>query len=191
MEFHNYYMQETFFHLVEFHDIDTFVFLVYNNLGIPRLEVAMVITFVGHRMMHIDAALTERITNTIKNAIQNQTFVFFYCGGYGDFDNLCAQICRSIKSTFSHCELVYVTPYITPSQQEKIKYLMDTKLYDSIIYPPLETVPLRLAIIKRNEWMVSAAELIIAYVAHTHGGAYKTLQYARKKKKTIINLAQV
>ena len=33
------------------------------------------------------------------------------------------------------------------------------------------------------------ADMIIAYVMHSLGGSYKTLDYARKKKKKIINLA--
>ena len=67
---------------------------------------------------------------------------------------------------------------------------MDEKLYDTVIYPPLETIPPRVAIVKRNEWMIQKADFIIAYVKHTYGGAYKALQYARKKKKSIINLAE-
>ena len=61
--------------------------------------------------------------------------------------------------------------------------------YDDCIYPPLENVLPRFCILRRNEWMVDEADLIIAYVMHPLGGAYKTLEYARKKKKKIINLA--
>ena len=38
--------------------------------------------------------------------------------------------------------------------------------------------------------MVDQADLIIAYVDHPYGGAYKTLEYAKKKQKNIINLAE-
>lgn len=64
-----------------------------------------------------------------------------------------------------------------------------SKLYDSIIYPPIENTPPKFAIIKRNEWMVNKSDLIIAYVNRSYGGAYKSFAYAEKKKKTIINLA--
>ena len=67
---------------------------------------------------------------------------------------------------------------------------MNEKLYDSVIYPPLEKVPPRAAIVKRNEWMIEKADLIIAYVKQTYGGAYKALQYAHKRKKMMINLAE-
>ena len=63
-------------------------------------------------------------------------------------------------------------------------------LYDSIVYPPIEKTPPRFAISKRNEWMISKADLVIAYVSRTYGGAYQTLQFARRKKKRVINLAE-
>ena len=42
----------------------------------------------------------------------------------------------------------------------------------------------------RNRWMVEQADYVIAMVERKEGGAYATLQYAQKKKKKIINLAE-
>ena len=39
---------------------------------------------------------------------------------------------------------------------------------------------------RRNEWMVRRSDVIVAYVLHSWGGAAKTLDYARKKKKIIL-----
>ena len=68
-----------------------------------------------------------------------------------------------------------ITPYL--------KNLTKNDIYDATIYPPIENVLPMYAIIKRNEWMVERADLIIAYVKYTYGGAYKTLNYAERKKK--------
>ena len=111
----------------------------------------MIITFLGHGTLHITEELTNNIYSTIKNNIKNQERITFYCGGYGDFDNHCSSICRKIKAEYPSCEVVFVTPYITPAQQEKMKYLVDAKLYDSTIYPPIENALPRFAITKRNE----------------------------------------
>lgn len=63
------------------------------------------------------------------------------------------------------------------------------KEFDGTIYPDLEYVPKRLAIVKRNEWMIDKAAFLIAYVEHDRGGAYRTLKYAKKKKHIkVINL---
>ena len=150
----------------------------------------MIITFLGHRSLYAHDDLASKLEELIKRNISDDNFTVFYCGGYGGFDDLCAKICRSIKKNRANCELVFVTPYITKSQQEKIKELIDSRLYDSTVYPPLENVPPKFAINKRNEWMVEQADLIIAYINHPYGGAYKSLTFAKRKKKRIINLGE-
>ena len=63
--------------------------------------------------------------------------------------------------------------------------------YDGIIYPPLENVPPRFCISRRNEWMVDEANLVIAFVKYSWGGAAKTLEYAKRKKVKSFNLAEL
>ena len=135
----------------------------------------MVITFLGHSSLQSCDFLLEKIKQTISDNINPNDNIMFFCGAYGDFDNLCAKACHSIKELYKNCEIIFITPYITPSQQGKIKYMIDSGLYDSTIYPPLENTPPRFAITKRNEWMINQADLVIAYVTHTYGGAYKSL----------------
>ena len=107
-------------------------------------------------------------------------------GNYGDFDGLCLLTLKDLKNDFSEIELIFITSYLDKnySKLEFAKYH-----YDDIIFPPLESVPRKFAILKRNEWMVEEADLVIAYVMYSWGGAVKTLEYAKRKKKTIINLA--
>ena len=80
---------------------------------------------------------------------------------------------------------------MTISEQEKIKEMLNYGLYDSSIYPPIEKVPPKFAISKRNEWMITNSDLIIAYVNHNYGGAYKTLEIAKRRKKKIINIYDI
>ena len=44
----------------------------------------------------------------------------------------------------------------------------------------------RFAISRRNEWMVRECDTIVAYVTHGWGGAAKTLEYARRKNKAVL-----
>lgn len=150
----------------------------------------MIITFIGHSSLYDGMNLSEKIRDVILTNANAQEKLLFYCGGYGDFDNICAKVCRSIRDEKVDSEVIFVTPYITEVQQKKIKYLLDGNLYDSTIYPPLENVLPRFAISKRNEWMIDVADLVIAYVKFSYGGAYKSLEYARKKQKHVINLAE-
>ena len=149
----------------------------------------MIITFIGHSSICNHADLAEKIKASIlENMIPNE-HIRFYCGGYGEFDQLCAYVCRSIKELRKNCEVVYVTPYITDSHQNKIKYFNGLNLYDSTLYPGLENVPYRFAIVKRNEWMITEADLIITYIKKQYGRAYKSFLFAQKKNKQIINIA--
>ncbi len=154
------------------------------------LEIDMKIAFLGHSKLYDCGDLGKKVEkNIIDNIIKDENMIF-YCGGYGDFDVLCAGVCRAIKQQNTKCEVVLVTPYMKFSRENRVTYQIDHNIYDSILYPPLENVPLRFAVSKRNEWMVNEADLIIAYVKYSYGGAFKSLEYARRRKKHIINLAE-
>lgn len=146
----------------------------------------MIITFCGHG----DFIKTEKIENTLiellKFFAKGRETIDCYCGGYGRFNGFAAECVRKAKKDFENIRNCLIIPYISLSFQEKIKYLND--YYDEIIYPPLKNIPAKYAIIKRNEWMVDKADLLIAYVKHSWGGAAKTLEYAKRKNTTIFQL---
>ena len=102
----------------------------------------------------------------------------FYLGGYGTFDGLAAAALRKLKETYPHIELILVLTYLNRD--------IDASRYDGTTYPPLEKVPLRYAIVKRNEWMVCESDVVISGVTHGWGGAAKTLEFAQRKKKVIF-----
>jgi hypothetical protein len=85
---------------------------------------------------------------------------------------------REQKAWHPELEAVLVLAYLNA--------VRDTSAYDSTVYPGLETVPPRFAISKRNQWMVSQADVVVAYVIHDWGGAATTLEFAKRKKKKII-----
>ena len=149
----------------------------------------MIITFTGHSLIDQGASLKKKIEQTIFENIQSCDEILFYCGGYGEFDHLCESVCRDVKAKIANCKLAFITPYITEAQQKKMNSLINEKRFDMIIYPPLEKVPSRIAISRRNEWMIDHADLVIAYVTHSYGGAYHTLEYAHRKGKRVINLS--
>lgn len=151
----------------------------------------MIISFAGHSFVPSSSEVKEMVKTQIRNNVISGEPIIFYLSGYGDFDNICACAGRELKTEYYNIEIVYITPYISISEQEKIKEMQNYGLYDSAIYPPLENVPPRFAISKRNEWMMTNAELIIAYVNRNYGGAYKSLQVARRRKKRIINICDM
>lgn len=146
----------------------------------------MIITFCGHRHVSERAEIEKKLFETLKRLADREKNLVFYCGGYGSFDGICSSsIDKLRKNSLCHIEKLFVTPYITQSYADKNESMK--KFFDDIIYPPLEDVPYKLAIIKRNEWMVKNADLVIAYVRTSIGGAARTLLYAEKLgKQTII-----
>lgn len=148
--------------------------------------IKMIITFIGHSTLPVNIDLEETLRRAIFAHVPKTERVSFYCGGYGEFDRRSARVAHEIKGEFSAGETVYITPYL--NQEEKLKSLMESGIYDSILYPPLENVPYKYAIVKRNEWMVQQADLIFSYVIHGWGGAATTLAFAKRRRKRIIDL---
>ena len=146
----------------------------------------MIITFCGHSDFLFSDEEKEKLKQILINEITKNPTCKFYLGGYGNFDGLCLRTLKELKNDFPEIELIFITPYLDKnySKLEFAKYH-----YDDVIFPPLESVPRKFAILKRNEWMVEETDLVIAYVMYSWGGAVKTLEYAKRKKKTIINLA--
>ena len=152
------------------------------------MEVAMTITFCGHSNFSFDNTVKEKLKELLLQEIRKNPACKFYWGGYGDFDSLCLNILKEIKADFPAIELLFITPYLNDNYSK----LETAKLYyDGIIYPPLENVPRRFCISKRNEWMVNEADLVIAFVKYSWGGAAKTLEYVKRKKVKFFNLADL
>ena len=147
----------------------------------------LIITFCGHGNINIDQNVADKIKDFLIEKIKQYPNAKFYLGGYGGFDSLVFSILRKLKKDFPNIELVFISPYLDSSYS---KLQIANEIYDSTLYPPLETVPKKFAILKRNEWMVDSCDLLIAYVKYSWGGARKTLDYAIRKKKPYINFAE-
>ena len=154
-------------------------------------EVVMIISFAGHALVPYEEKVKEIVKEQLRDNISVDERILCYLGGYGAFDKICASVCRELKMENPKIELIYITPYLNFSEQAKIKEAQEMGTYDRSIYPPIENVPPKYAISKRNEWMMSNSDLIIVYVKHTFGGAYKSLQVAKRRKKRIINICDL
>lgn len=137
----------------------------------------MLVTFCGHKDVLYKEQVNEKLAAVVAALIEEGASEF-YLGGYGDFDYMAAKIVRELKKDRPDIQSTLVIPYMDRDYNKE--------LYDGSIYPPLENTPLRFAILKRNEWMVDQADVVVAYITHDWGGASKTLEYAQRKKKRII-----
>ena len=138
----------------------------------------MIVTFCGHSQVSRRQAV-ERWLCIVTQKLIAQGATTFYLGGYGAFDNLAASVLRRQKEQYPQIELVLVMAYLNDGR--------NASGYDRTIYPPLETVPRRYAIPRRNRWMVQSSDIVVAYVLHDWGGAAATLRCAIQKKKQILS----
>lgn len=140
----------------------------------------MKVTFCGHSKLTCTLPISNWLDSILPPLIEGGADTF-YLGGQGDFDYLAAAALRRQKAVYPQITAILVTAYLN-------RHHKDASYFDSITYPPLEDVPPRYAIVKRNEWMVRASDIVISGVTHNWGGAAKTLDYAHRKQKIILQL---
>ena len=156
------------------------------TLGIPKEkenmikeENYMVVAFCGHSTYIPNAADEEEVLADLEQLVGDAPCDFFL-GEYGSFDSFAYGCARKHKEKHPASKMLFITPYL---DQGKIR--SQAERFDGIIYPPLERVPPRCAIVKRNKWIVEQADLVFAYITHEFGGAYTMYRHAKKKGKTI------
>jgi len=137
----------------------------------------MTVTFCGHREIHNHEAVASWVNNVLIDLAERGADTFLL-GNSGSFDRLAASLVNKLKRQNKCIRSILVLPYISHN--------FDSTQYDESIYPPLEQIPKRFSIIHRNYWMVDNSDIVVSYVLHDWGGAAKTLGYAVRKKKTII-----
>lgn len=103
----------------------------------------------------------------------------------GEFDEIFSSAVRFLKKTYPEIKLVCVKPYLTKEIIESGDYLYS--LYDDIIIPTeLADIHYKTVITKRNQWIIDKCDVVIGYTIRDYGGAYKAIDYAKKKGKEII-----
>ena len=87
----------------------------------------------------------------------------------------------------NHSHIIYsvVFAYMPTEKKEPSIYLEG----ETLIPEGIEKIHPKYAISWRDKWMVEKADIVVAYVTHSWGGAAKYLKFAEKKKKAVINLA--
>lgn len=139
----------------------------------------MTVTFCGHGKIYYDESVRQELIKTAETLINDGADTFLL-GGYGQFDGLCASILTGLKEKYPYIKIIPVIPYLNRDY-----YMKD---YDESLYPPLENVPRKFCISRRNQWMVEKSDVLVCYIQNTFGGAYNTYCHAKRKNKKIINL---
>ena len=143
------------------------------------------VAFFGHRVLHDMRKVEERLQPIVENLLRTNEYVEFYIGRQGEFDECVASVIKQSQRAISkdNSVMILTLPYTVKDIEFYEEY------YDEIIIPDIGRPHPKVAITLRNQWMVDAADLVIAYVENSSGGAYKAMSYAKKMCKPIINIA--
>lgn len=148
-----------------------------------RFDLSKICAFFGHRDTPYTIALENRLEQTVRQLI-SQGVDEFWCCEQGTFDWMARSLMLKLKKEFHHITICYICAY--RCSKSKLKWLAE---HFDIIYPDeVANGLLKFAIPRRNSYIINNADIIICYVNRKSGGAYRAMQFALRKGKTIINL---
>ncbi|MBQ3084448.1 MAG: hypothetical protein IJC46_03225 [Clostridia bacterium] len=149
------------------------------NLKYVAVITMSVCTFFGHK--DTPNKIEPLLRAALIDLIEKQRVSLFYVGNQGSFDRMVRKVLRELKALYPQIDYAVVLAYLPekPNPQED---------YSDTIYP-LEGVPPKFAIDRRNHWMIDHSDFVVSYVWKPWGGAAKFKGIAEKKGLQVLNLA--
>ena len=138
-------------------------------------------TFFGHR--DCPDSLKHSLRAVIIDLITNHGVDMFYVGHQGGFDGLVQRVLSEITQEHPQVHYAVVLAYVP------LEGVASGDTSDTMLPEEIELVHPRYAISWRNNWMLQQSDFVVAYVAHSWGGAVQYVQKAIRSGKTVINLS--
>ncbi len=150
--------------------------------------------FTGHRI--ISAAnrsrLTELLFLEIENKIRENVTVFIAGGALG-FDTMAAEAVIRMRSIYENIQLHLYLPCTDQdlrwSERDREIYAAIKQAADKVCYISRREYE-KGCMKKRNAAMVCASSCGIAYVVNRYSGSAQTLEMAKTRGTSVINLAE-
>ena len=148
------------------------------------------VSFFGHREVEGAAEIESRLERLLRDFITRKQYVEFLVGRDGEFDLLVASaIRRAVKQYgYGNTSIILVLPYMKAEYRDNEQSYLS--YYDEVeICSESSEAHYKSAIQVRNRCMVDRSNLVVCCIQHKSGGAYRTMQYAKKQGKQVRNLA--
>lgn len=149
----------------------------------------LTVSLFGHRTIEDAQPVEQKLYELLRIIMSGNSEVEFLVGRNGEFDLMAASVIRRLKKEI-YSENVFLTlvlPYETAELRNNIEAFEN--YYDSIeICEAGGEKNFKNAFTVRNRDMVDRSDLVVVYVKNNSGGAYRTLKYAEKNEKRIVNL---
>lgn len=129
------------------------------------------------------------IEKAVERHYQEYGIRHFVVGQYGAFDRMAGAAAKAVRERYDDMRLSLLLTY-----HPAIRPVETPKGFDGTLYPEgMESVPLKFAIVRTNQYMIKRAYSIICYVKHP-GNTRELLEQARRIEKReelyIENLAE-
>lgn len=105
----------------------------------------------------------------------------FYVGNNGIFDTMIRRQLEDLSHTYP-INYSVVLAYMPTKKNEHEDFT------NTILPEGIEAVPKRFSISYRNKWMIQQSDVVVTYVTHTYGGAWKFKALAERQGKLVIEL---
>ena len=136
--------------------------------------------FFGHR--DAPSELRGKLRETVVKLIEERGVTEFYMGNNGYFDRMALSVLKELSEVYPQVDYYVVYAYLPEKDGED---------FEHTIYPEgIEAVPRRFAIDHRNRWMVGQADIVVAYVRRSFGGAVKFVDLAERRGRQVIDLCE-
>lgn len=138
-------------------------------------------TFFGHSDAPND--ILDSLYHALEDLIVNKNVGFFFVGNQGAFDKTVLCVLRMLKVDYPRISYSVVVPCLTPKENEY--YSEDETIFPGI----LDSCHAKFSIDRRNKWMLKESEYVVCYVKYGFSRCAKYMEIAKRRKKTVINLA--
>ena len=148
------------------------------------------VSFFGHREVERASEIESKLDQLLRDLITQKLYVELLVGRDGEFDLLAASsIRRAVKQYgYGNTSIILVLPYMKAEYRDNKQYYLS--YYDEVeICSESSNAHYKSAIQVRNRCMVDRSDLVVCCIQHKSGGAYRTMQYAKKQGKQVRNLA--
>lgn len=145
------------------------------------------VSFFGHRIVENISEVERKLTDVVSRIITSNDYVKFLFGNDGEFDLLVSSAISRVTYKHHNSHTILVLPYMKAGYRDnKANYLL---FYNEVeICSESSSAHFKSAFQIRNRNMVDRSDLVVSCVQHNSGGAYQTVQYARKQHRKIINV---
>ena len=162
--------------------------------------------FFGHRKIEDTEKLRLKLSTTIERLIIDEKIDTFFFGSKSQFDSICHEIITNLKEKYTYIKRIFVRAEYPFIDEKYTTYLLEN--YEDTYFPDHMIKAGKASYVERNFEMIDKSRVCVVFYNPDYApprrrasnnfltdyqpksGTKIAYEYAIKKKKTIINIAE-